>query len=75
MQTSKQFSHELIKGKIAELIFEMMFREAGRFTSSFGYEYTLPEIAQYQHLLLRSKKFWIISEILRFYYNFEREKC
>ncbi len=49
---STRFSHELIKGKIAELIFELMFRESGRFTTlRFGYEYTLPELAQYQHLV------------------------
>ncbi len=49
---SDNFSHELIKGKIAELIFELMFRETGRFTPlRFGYEYTLPELAQYQHLV------------------------
>jgi hypothetical protein len=45
------FSKNFIKGKIAELIFEQMFREAGRFTViPFGYESTLPEIAQYAHL-------------------------
>lgn len=49
---STKFSHELIKGKIAELIFELMFRESGKYTTlRFGYEYTLPELAQYQHLL------------------------
>jgi hypothetical protein len=37
-----------IKGKIVELIFDQMFREAGRFTIlPFGYERTLPELAQY----------------------------
>lgn len=50
--TTQQFSHDLIKGKIAELVFEMMFRETGRFTVlRFGYEYTLPQLAQYQHLV------------------------
>lgn len=45
-------SHYFIKGKIAELIFEMMFREAGKFTVlRFGYEYTLPQIAQHQNLV------------------------
>lgn len=52
MKLNKTFSHELIKGKIAELIFELMFREAGGFTAlRFGYEYTFPELAQYQHLV------------------------
>jgi hypothetical protein len=52
MEQNGNFQHELIKGKIAELIFELMFRETGKFTAlRFGYEYTLPELAQYQHLL------------------------
>src|ERR1051325_5778819 len=52
MEISEQFSHDLIKGKIAELIFELMFREAGKFTPlRFGYEYTVPELAQYRKLL------------------------
>jgi hypothetical protein len=46
------FTRELIKGRIAEIIFEQMFRETGRFTIlRFGYEYTMPELAQYQNLL------------------------
>lgn len=45
------FIKDLIKGKIAEIIFEQMFRESGKFTILHsGYEYTLPELAQYQHL-------------------------
>jgi len=41
----------LVKGKIAEIIFEQMFRESGKYTILHsGYEYTLPELAQYQHL-------------------------
>lgn len=45
------FSRELIKGRIAEVIFEQMFRASGKFTIlRFGYEYTLPELAQYEHL-------------------------
>ncbi len=52
MESTEQFSYDLIKGKIAELIFELMFRDVGRFTIlRFGYEYTLPELAQYQHLV------------------------
>lgn len=44
------FEHELIKGRIAETIFEMMFRETKKFTVlRFGYETTLPELAQYRH--------------------------
>lgn len=45
------FIKDLIKGKIAEIIFEQMFRESARYTILHsGYEYTLPELAQYQHL-------------------------
>lgn len=52
MESSSRFPHELIKGKIAELIFELMFRETGKFTPlRFGYEYTLPELAQYRNLI------------------------
>ncbi|MDE1945866.1 MAG: hypothetical protein KGH93_01550 [Patescibacteria group bacterium] len=46
-----EFTRELIKGRIAETIFEQMFRESGEYTIlRAGYEYTLPELAQYQHL-------------------------
>ena len=45
------FIKQLVKGKIAEIIFEQMFSESGKFTILHsGYEYTLPELAQYQHL-------------------------
>jgi hypothetical protein len=45
------FSRKLIKGKIAEIIFEQMFRTSDSFSIfHFGYEYTLPALAQYQHL-------------------------
>ena len=44
----KDFSYQLIKGKIAEIIFSQMFRDAGEFTViPFGYEQTVPELAQY----------------------------
>lgn len=47
----EKFIKGLIKGKIAEIIFEQMFREDDKFTILHsGYEYTLPELAQYQHL-------------------------
>jgi hypothetical protein len=47
----EEFIRDLIKGKIAEIIFEQMFRESGRYTILHsGYEYTLPELAQYQEL-------------------------
>lgn len=50
-QTHQDFIKHLIKGKIAEIIFEEMFRESGKYMIlRSGYEYTLPELAQYQHL-------------------------
>lgn len=46
---SIDFSRNLIKGKIAETIFEQMIREEGRFTViPFGYEHTMPTLAQYR---------------------------
>ncbi len=46
-----EYVKNLIKGKIAEIIFEQMFRESGKYTILHsGYEYTLPELAQYGHL-------------------------
>lgn len=50
-QTPIQFSEQLIKGKIAELIFSQMFRNSKKFTViPFGYENTFPEIAQYAYM-------------------------
>jgi len=47
-QNDRYSPKNFIKGKITELIFDQMFREAGRFTIlPFGYERTLPELAQY----------------------------
>jgi hypothetical protein len=44
----KDFSKQLIKGKIAELIFDQMFRDAGKYTViPFGYESIVPELMQY----------------------------
>ena len=40
-----KFSKDLIKGKIVEVIFEQMFREAGEYTIiPFGYESIVPEL-------------------------------
>src|SRR6266566_3750037 len=45
-----EFSKQLIKGKIAELVFEEMFRTSEEFTIiPLGYEHTTPMLAQYQH--------------------------
>ncbi len=41
------FTRNLIKGRIAEIIFERMLRETGVFTiMHFGYEHILPELIQ-----------------------------
>ena len=48
-QDNVSFVRKLIKGKIAELIFQQMFRISGKFTlHHFGYEYTLPELINYE---------------------------
>lgn len=50
-QTPIEFSEQLIKGKIAEMIFSQMFRNSKKFTViPFGYENTFPEIAQYAYM-------------------------
>ena len=44
------FSRQLIKGRIAEMIFEQMLRDAQCFTVlKFGYENILPELMHRQH--------------------------
>ena len=49
---SIQFSHELIKGRIAETVFEQMIRYEGRYdVIPFGYEHTMPLLMQYQQLI------------------------
>lgn len=46
LQDSLEFSEKLLKGKIAETVFEQMFRDTGTFTVlAFGYENILPELA------------------------------
>lgn len=48
----EEFIRDLMKGKIAEILFEQMFRDSGKFTILHsGYEYTIPELAQYQHFV------------------------
>jgi hypothetical protein len=48
-----KFVTDLIKGKITEVIFQQMFSEVGNFTViPFGYENTIPELAQYHNLIL-----------------------
>jgi len=63
MDEEIDFTRRLIKGKIAEIIFEMMIREMDRVTVlRAGYEYTHPEIAQYQQLLKGKGR-----EVLKFF--------
>ena len=52
-QPNNRYSpRNFIKGKTVEIIFEQMFRETDRFTIiPFGYQHTLPEIAQYAHMV------------------------
>lgn len=51
-----KFSRELIKGRIAEVVFEQMIRDEGKYTViPFGYEHTMPTLAQYRHLTTISK--------------------
>ena len=43
------FSRKLVKGRVAETLFEQMLRDAGCFTIlAFGYESVLPELAHRQ---------------------------
>lgn len=44
------FSRKLVKGRVAETLFEQMLRDTGKFTMlAFGYENVLPELAHRQH--------------------------
>ncbi len=55
MRNEIEFSKDLIKGKVAEVIFEQMFREEEKFTViPFGYEHTMPTLAQYRgHVMIK----------------------
>ena len=45
---NNSFARNLVKGKIAETIFYLLFAETGEFTiTPFGYEQTIPALAQY----------------------------
>lgn len=71
MKNKTEFSRQLIKGKIAEHIFEQMLREAGCFTVlAFGYENILPElmhqqqgmkVAQTMEVIRRAPDFAVIN--------------
>ena len=46
------FSRKLIKGKIAETVFEQMMREKREYTViPFGYEHTVPTLTQYRDIV------------------------
>lgn len=45
--STQQFSRDLVKGRIAETVFEQMYRDTGNFTVlEFGYEKIVPELVQ-----------------------------
>lgn len=47
MSSTEKFSRDLVKGRIAETIFEQMYRDTGNFTVlEFGYEKIVPELVQ-----------------------------
>lgn len=55
------FSNNLIKGRIAEMIFEQMLRDAGGFTVlGFGYEKIIPELARRQETIETERTMEII---------------
>ena len=59
------FSENLIKGRIAETVFERMFREETKFDMyPLGYEYTMPILQQVKNELLHQEKKDTIQSIL-----------
>lgn len=71
----EDFVKRIIKGRIAETIFEFMFREDGRYTViPLGYEHTTPELAQYSNFINKNSQ---VLEALRLapdFALFSREK-
>jgi len=60
-QTPIDFSKQLIKGKVAEMIFEQMFRRVSGYTViPFGYESIIPELVQYAE---KEDRFGLIENI------------
>jgi Leu/Phe-tRNA-protein transferase len=52
----QNFEYNLIKGRIAETIFELMFRDTKKFSVlHFGYESTVPTLAQYRDTVVMKK--------------------
>lgn len=65
MDKKRKFLIDSIKGKITDLIFERMMRNDPNHCFTvipFGYEYTIPELAQYQDLVKNSM---VLSSIRR----------
>ena len=57
----ESFEHKLIKGKIAETIFVLMFRDTNKFTVlHFGYEFTVPTLAQHRDTVVMKK---VLSQV------------
>jgi hypothetical protein len=70
-----KFVHNLIKGRIAETIFEMMFRDTNKFTVlHFGYEYTEPILAQYRNMVVMKKVLDTVSKTPDFILLTENKK-
>lgn len=61
---SDQFPRNLTKGKIAETIFWLMFRDTDFTILPFGYEYTMVELTQYRSRL--SKQNQTVNNISHF---------
>lgn len=54
---TNDFTRRLITGKIAEVVFQQMFREQGGYTIiPFGYEYTVPMLSQCGNANRQAKK-------------------
>jgi hypothetical protein len=59
---NNSFARNLVKGKIAETIFHLLFAEAGKFTiTPFGYEHTIPALAQYH----RDVAMWQVLDTIK----------
>lgn len=60
-----QFTEQLIKGRIAETVFERMFREETKYDIyPLGYEYTLPILKQVRDALLHQEHKATLERIL-----------
>lgn len=56
-----EFSKNLIKGRVGEMVFEQMLRDAGGFTVlGFGYEKIIPELARRQETIEAERTMEII---------------